>query len=306
MKVSVCIMTYNHANYITQAIESVIAQQTNFAFEIIIGEDQSTDGTREIVLSFKDKYPAITKVFLHDYPADYIRVNGRNNLVNNLKNASGKYIALLEGDDYWTDPQKLQKQVDFLDSHSSFSAVFHRADWLEYGVLFPKAYGPPLVKEFYTVDDFLEHSNFIPTCSVMFRRSLIASFPDWYFKCPFGDLPLHIMNALHGAIGYIDISMAVYRLHEGGLYTSRSEINKQINNLYAFELIAANLDLKHRPWFRVYTDNRMRDIRSLIEDVAVLKEAEIIIDTIQTVNEDFVKTDEIKAEIKLKLGKTWP
>jgi len=306
MKVSVCIMTYNHAKYITQAIESVLAQQTTFDFEIIIGEDQSTDGTRDIVLSYKDMYPTIIKVFLHDYPANYIRVNGRNNLVNNLINASGDYIAWLDGDDYWTDPQKLHKQINFLDANPFFSTVFHWADWLENGMIQAKVYGPPLVKDRYTVDDLLEHSNFIPSCSAMFRRSLITRFPEWYFQCPFGDLPLHIMNALQGEIGFIDSSMAVYRLHKGGLYTNRSEINKQLNNLYAFELIAANLGLQHRPSFKAYTDNRIRDIRFLIDDVAVLREAETIIDAIDTKSGSFIKIDNIKAEIKNKLGKSWP
>ena len=301
MKVSVCLLTYNHEKYIAQAIESVLDQQADFDIEIIIGEDQSSDGTRDIVLFYLNKYPEKIKVFLHEYPENYKRVSGRKNLVNNILNAAGDYIALLDGDDYWTDSLKLQKQVDFLDSHPSFSAVFHWADWFEDCVIHSKAYGPPLVKDFYTVDDLLEYSNFIPTCTAMFRRSLITEFPDWFYICPYGDLPLHIMNALKGDIGFIDCSMAVYRVHKGGIYASRSEVNKQINNLYAFELIAANLNLQERSGFLSYTESRMQDIRLLIGDNTALKEADQLINSIPCMPGDLVKINRLKNEIKMKL-----
>jgi glycosyltransferase involved in cell wall biosynthesis len=184
IRVSVCITTYNHEEFIAQAIESVLMQQTPFEYEILIGEDQSSDNTRDIVLSYKEKYPNKIVIFLHDYPQDYVRINGRKNFVNNLQNARGEYIALLDGDDYWTDPLKLAKQAAFLDNHPDYSTVFHWADWFENGVMKKRLYGPYEIKEFYTVDDLLEKvilSRRVPQCS---GKAYSVNFPSGITKVP--------------------------------------------------------------------------------------------------------------------------
>lgn len=302
IKVSVCIPAYNNDKYISQTIESALFQQTNFNFEIIIGEDQSSDFTRDIVLSYLEKYPNKIKVLLRTYPSDYIRVNGRINFVNNILNARGEYIALLDGDDYWTDPLKLQKQVEFLDTHPGYSLVFHWVDWLEKDTINLKAFGPPAIKSSYTVDDLMEHSNFIPPCSVMFRRSSLKEFPEWYFQCPYGDLPLFVMNALQGDIGLIDQSMAVYRIHGGNIYTSKSQIYKNISNLCAHELIASNLDLLDSPGYLKYVGAKMYEIRTLILEKTILKESEAIADLMASTCPNLLHLSTIQADIKLELG----
>jgi glycosyltransferase involved in cell wall biosynthesis len=116
-KVSVCMMTYNHERFIAQAIESVLEQKTSFDLELVIGEDCSTDGTRKIVAEYARKYPEKIKAMFRETNLG-MTANG----IQTLRECRGRYIALLEGDDYWTDPLKLQKQVDFLDVHPTCTA----------------------------------------------------------------------------------------------------------------------------------------------------------------------------------------
>jgi len=112
--ISVCVQTYNHSNYIRHCLNSILEQQTNFDFEILLGEDASTDGTREICIEYAEQYPDKIRLFLH-HRENNIKIGdqptGRFNFLYNLFSAKGKYIALCEGDDYWTDPFKLQKKV---------------------------------------------------------------------------------------------------------------------------------------------------------------------------------------------------
>lgn len=125
---SVCIITYNQEAYIAQAIESVLAQKTEFIFDIIIGEDESSDNTRKIVVDYKNRYPNKIKLILNDRSkVIYIngRATGRWNLIQTLAAATGKYIAILEGDDYWTDPLKLQRQVTLLEDYPEYAICAH-------------------------------------------------------------------------------------------------------------------------------------------------------------------------------------
>jgi glycosyltransferase involved in cell wall biosynthesis len=128
LMVSVCIQTYNHEKYIAQCLENVLNQKANFLWEIILGEDESSDSTREICIDYSRRFPDKIKLFLHSR-SNVIYVNGnatgRNNLIQNLTNAKGKYIALCEGDDYWTDQYKLQKQVDFLEANPDCVSCHH-------------------------------------------------------------------------------------------------------------------------------------------------------------------------------------
>ena len=123
-KVSVSLLAYNHELFIEQALDSILAQQVNFDYEIVIGEDCSQDNTREIILDYQEKNSDKIRIFLSKKPLND-RKSGRLNFVRNLEACRGEYIALLDGDDYWTSPYKLQKQVDYLDNHPEFSICFH-------------------------------------------------------------------------------------------------------------------------------------------------------------------------------------
>jgi len=123
-RVSILVVTYNHAKYISQCIDSIIAQKTNFAFEIILGEDGSTDGTQEICKRYAAAYPDVIRLAIRDQSKKvylYGRATGKYNLLCCLQEARGEYLAFCDGDDYWTDATKLQKQVDFLDEYQRYS-----------------------------------------------------------------------------------------------------------------------------------------------------------------------------------------
>jgi glycosyltransferase involved in cell wall biosynthesis len=259
MKVSVSLVTYNQEKFIVRAIESVLVQKTNFDFEIVIGEDESEDNTRAIVIDYKNRYPDQINVILNSRD-DVIYINGkptgRWNFINNLKNVRGQYIALLEGDDYWTSPYKLQKQVDFLDNHPECSMCFHDVEVVsEEGELI-SVQSPRKKKQRYTLKDLLR-GNFIHTCSVMYRRGLFKEFPDWFYKTPLADWPLHILNAQHGDIGYISEVMGAYRIHGGGIHSSKSEMEQVRGMIEIYPYINAHLDyryntfIKSRIWFKL-------------------------------------------------------
>ena len=129
--VSVTVATYQHVNYIRKCLDGILMQKTNFPYEIILGEDGSVDGTQEICKEYAEKYPDKIRLFIRDRKlSQYIGKNGKVTRFNGIWNrmsSRGKYIAWCEGDDYWIEPLKLQRQVDFLESHQDYSMCFHYA-----------------------------------------------------------------------------------------------------------------------------------------------------------------------------------
>lgn len=240
MKASVSLITYNHAPYIAQAVEGVLRQQTDFDFELVIGEDDSSDGTREIVKEYQAKHPARIRLFLNDRK-NVAYVNGKPtgqwNFLNNLRQCRGQYIALLDGDDYWTSPHKLQKQVDFLETHPDCALCFHNVtvrDERDAGR--SQLFHSEPMRERYELADLLR-GNFMQTCSVVFRAGLFGELPSWILKCPMGDWPLHVLNARHGWIGYLNEVMAVYRMHGGGIWSAQPRLRILSDSLQAAEQI---------------------------------------------------------------------
>lgn len=241
MKVSVLVMTYNHEKFIRQALDSVAMQETNFEYEILISEDCSTDRTREIVLEFQKEHPDKVRLLLSKK-----NIHSNEIVVRGIRAARGEYIAMLDGDDYWTSPLKLQKQADFLDGHPECSLCFHNARiFHEDSGQNGSNWTPPGQKEISTLED-IWMGNFIATCSTMFRRGLIGDIPEWYNDFfPITDWPLHILNAEHGKIGYIDEVMGVYRYHSGGLYSPFSETKKQQETLKFYRTINKYLNYRY-------------------------------------------------------------
>jgi len=214
LKVSVTILTYNQAAFIGQAIESALNQETNFAYEILVGDDFSTDGTREVILDYQKRFPDKVKSVLH--PKN-LGQNGLFNTIETLKLAKGKYIAPLDGDDYWTSPNKLQRQVNFMESHPDFSACFHNA-------LITYEDGSPAhevnaadQKAVIDMDDLIGEDEiwFMATSAVLFKNNLMH-YPGWFLKSTSGDIPRYVILAKHGSIGYVPGTMSVYRKNKAG------------------------------------------------------------------------------------------
>ena len=236
-KVSVLMITYNHINFITQAIESVLMQQTDFEYELVIGEDCSTDGTREIVKNYAEKYPDKIKTLIHPE-----NVGMQQNFLKVLEACRGEYAALLEGDDYWADPLKLQKLVDFLDNNLDFSICFHKIKILENNEL-KDDYITIVPGNISTIED-LAKDNYIHTPSCMFRNRGTEILGENFLRSPVGDYYIHMMNALYGKIYYIDEPMAVYRIHENSIWSNKGSNYKQLKSLIAYICIFNDIKCK--------------------------------------------------------------
>lgn len=244
--VSVCIQTYQHKNYIRQCLDSVLAQKTNFPFEIILGEDDSTDGTKEICLEYASKSPERIRLFLRS-EKDKIYINGRKtgrfNYIQNILAANGKYIALLDGDDYWCNELKLQTQFDFMEKNSDCSLSFHKTECLKEGG-YPHPFVYTEIHEQdtkFTIYDLLDEK--IPTpVSVMFKRSCVNKLPEWLWKVPFIDHPLFFHCAFQGNIGFISKVMGVYRIHPGGLWSSKNYESTLVALWDQYNILCSHID----------------------------------------------------------------
>ncbi len=210
-KVSIVSISYNQEAYIAQALEGFVSQKTTFRFEVIIGDDCSTDKTASIIHEYAKKYPDIIKPILRKKNAGV-----QKNLIDVLQHAKGAYIALCEGDDFWTDISKLQRQADFLDENPEFGLVFHPVRvFFEKQEQVDSVYPAPDQRKDFTVEGLLKR-NFIQTNSVMYRRRHyddtmpLDILPlDWY---------LHLYHAKGSKIGFINRVMSAYRRHEGGVW----------------------------------------------------------------------------------------
>lgn len=224
--ISVCITAYNHQAFIAQALDSVLMQRGDFALEILVGEDGSSDDTAQIIKQYVERYPEKIRAFFHD-PKDKLFINGRQtgrkNFLHNLAEAKGDYIALLDGDDYWLDEDKLQKQVAILQQHPDLVACCHPAIYVDENNKQQASFmGHHDVvggyKDFSLID--VLGKNPAPTLSVLFRRDPNNDYPDLFLRTDMADWPLHMLNALRGNIRYVDEKMAAYRVHAGGVWAA--------------------------------------------------------------------------------------
>jgi glycosyltransferase involved in cell wall biosynthesis len=227
MKLSVCIITYNHEKYIAQCIESALFQIVDFDFEIVIGIDKSSDNTLAICKSYQSKFPNLIRLIECKENIGMIK-----NWINTIKSCKGDFIAICEGDDYWIDPYKLKKQVHFLINNNKYVGCFHNTEErYESG-------GKPslLYCDFNNSQAIslveLSRYNPIPTCSVVFLNKYIQNLPDWYFEMKVADWPLHLINAQHGNFWYIPHVMGVHRL---SLSSSWSLQSKERNSKVVIE-----------------------------------------------------------------------
>jgi hypothetical protein len=234
--VSVVLRTYNHAAFVAQAIESVLIQDTPFPFELVIGEDCSTDGTREIVAEYARRYPEIVRAVL---PAENI---GHGAILKRALDATrGSSIAYLDGDDYWSSPQKLVRQLGFLEANPDCASCFHDVSLVygEAGV--PSgAVNPRLSEDHFTLEEILLEC-FIPAPAVMFRRAVLECLPEWTFDVIWIDWLIHICSATLGPIGYIPETLAAYRVHRGGMFSALDRISQVEEDFPFYERLRGEL-----------------------------------------------------------------
>jgi glycosyltransferase involved in cell wall biosynthesis len=259
-KLSICLITYKHEAYIRTCLDNMLSQEVNFDYEIILGEDHSPDGTAAIIAEYASQHPTKIKAFIRPE-----NVGGKSNFLHCFLQCRGEYVIFIEGDDYWTDPTKLQQQVDFLDAHPEASACFHNAE-----IVYEDASGrtneyinAPDQPLWTTTADLLSEKEawFMATASVMMRRKYVASLPAWFVQCKSGDIPMYVILAEKGPIGYLNKSMSVYRKNLGGQsFTDNTKSKAFIENrIFMYTQINA------------YTQNRFaKQIRRIKSDYQLL------------------------------------
>lgn len=212
--VSISCITYNHENFIRDAIEGFLMQKTTFPVEILIHDDASTDNTAQIVKEYEEKH---SDLIITIFQTENQYSQGNKPLANFVfPRARGKYIALCEGDDYWTDPLKLQKQVDFLEANEDCSLCFHASKSIRnnnpQNFSINKPRNIPSDNKFEMKHAIFGGGGFMATNSMLFLKEHIIERPEWINEAPVGDGPLMLLLASKGKIGYIDEVMCVYRV----------------------------------------------------------------------------------------------
>ena len=276
-------VTYNQEAYVATALDSILIQEVNFDYEIVIGEDYSRDRTRAIILEYQQRYGSRIRPLFHEK-----NLGVSHNWESTTQQCRGKYIALLEGDDYWTNPHKLQKQVDFMESHPDFSMCFHNAR-----VLYEGGANPPashlmtqIQKPELSLDDVTRDWH-IATGSVLYRRTMMPDLPLWVHDSVVIDLPLLTSLAKAGRVGFLNEEMGVYRVNSGGVsQTAKKEVyllglvrlyarldehlgyvqhrNFMVKTADAYLALASSLNTQHR-----HAEARKYLLRSLRSRVAV-------------------------------------
>jgi glycosyltransferase involved in cell wall biosynthesis len=236
-RVSVVIPTFHHAAFVAQTLEGCLAQKTTFDVELIVGDDGSTDDTPRIIQTYADKYPRQIRAFLHPKnlgPATPKEMGGKNNVLFLFDKCQAPHISLCEGDDFWTDPYKLQKQVELFDQQPDVAVSFHNVE-VQYEDGSPShLFNEQPLPEYQTIESLFLDNWFIPTCSSLFKNVFRAGFPEWFKKMAGGDLGIFILAAAEGRLHYSPEVRGVYRRHRGGL----SNVNNEKSLFYVQNRVA--------------------------------------------------------------------
>ena len=246
IKVSVIVHTYNHEKYIRQTLDSILNQQVNFDYEVIVGDDASPDSTPQIIQEYQSRFPEIIKPMLH--PKN-LGGYGKNNTLATLAVCQGQYIAAMDGDDYWTNPLKLQKQVDFLDNNPDFVACFHNAlIHFEDGSAPDEYVNNEDQRVVTTIEDLVGEDEiwYMATSAVMFRNGIMKEYPKWFHESKSGDIPRYILLGKHGKFFYINELMSVYRKNNGGMSFTDGKQDAEFlyNRIGMYKGIDGELDYK--------------------------------------------------------------
>ncbi|HBQ61474.1 MAG TPA: hypothetical protein DD671_18170 [Balneolaceae bacterium] len=261
--VSVRLMCYNHEDYIRQAMDGIMMQETDFKVEVVIGDDFSPDDTLKIIKEYESTENIHIKILQREKGDAYWTERQKRgrlyNFQNILENCTGKYIALLDGDDYWIDPQKLQKQYDFLEDHPDCSVCFTAAQfYFEENPDEKKIYRPKKAEseKIYDLKDaIIKAGDFMITATIFFRQKYVDEIPEWVFNSPVGDLPLSLFVGTIGKYGYIDDVTCMYRVNASGSWSQQMNFEKRRKQVVKI--------LKTYDDFNAYTDYKYNKLVQL-------------------------------------------
>ena len=221
--VSICCITYNHAAYLRETLDGFFAQKVDFPIEILIHDDASTDGTQEIIREYAATHPGVIRPILRE-ENQYSK--GISNIsVFNFPRVRGTYVAMCEGDDAWTNPNKLQMQVDYLRQHPDCALCIHSAKIVSVdGSKTAGRMRPYRSDRDISPQEIVDKTSGYPTASMVFPARIIRKLPRYYLECPVGDIPMQLMMACEGYAHYIDRDMSIYRV---GVASSWTNLMKQ-------------------------------------------------------------------------------
>jgi glycosyltransferase involved in cell wall biosynthesis len=246
---SILTVTYNHEPFIAECIEGAMAQTTDFPVEMVLGEDCSQDRTREICIELQRRHPDRLRLLLQEN-----NVGPLHNFRAAWEACRGRYVAILEGDDVWTAPHKLQRQVELLEANPGWAASFHNVRLVREHGSSGALFFPREEKRVFTTADFVE-KNFVPTCSCVFRNRGPSIVPDWFWdlrRNPYADWVLHAIHARHGDFGYVHEPMAAHRRHAGGSWggtfdgSAEGDILRMKRRLVTFRRLAECMEPRFR------------------------------------------------------------
>jgi glycosyltransferase involved in cell wall biosynthesis len=252
--VSVSITSYNSAMYLSRALESVLSQRAEFAIEVVVGDDCSQDDTVRIANAYKERHPRTIRVFERPKNAGIQR-----NYYETLARCRGKYIAWLDADDYWTDPEKLGLQVAALEADPTVSVCVHPVRWVTPSGEVKRVY-PEMRAGRYGIEEIVRH-DFIPTASAVFRNGFLGGLPSWYFEiAPTTDWPVWVLSALRGDILLLDRVMADYWLTPTSACWSKGDLFWYQMDARFYERIESILPSK---WHRLARAEKGRRYESM-------------------------------------------
>jgi glycosyltransferase involved in cell wall biosynthesis len=256
--VSVCIFTFNYEKYLSQAIESVLNQTTDFPVEIVIGDDCSTDSTREIALHYKRLYPDKVVISFNDQ-----NLGGTRNWVNTINRCRGKYVSLLDGDDYFIDNSKLQTQYDLLRKNAGYALCIHSVE-----ERYDNRNGQDKVVEFteseFTLVDIFSRGWFMRTSSLFFRNGLLPQEPPvWVYDFPYRyDTIMQVFLCQHGNAANIKRAMSVWRKHDKGMsFVLLEDFKKNANKeIELMQKLNEHTGYKYTKEATLYTSNLLSGV----------------------------------------------
>ena len=221
--VSIWCIAYNHEKYIRDTIEGFLIQKTNFDFEIVIHDDASTDGTIDVLREYEKQYPELIRV-IYETENQYSKFNNPPEFIFSVmrRELKGKYIAWCEGDDYWTDANKLQMQIDYMESHPDCMMTAHNATMLNCRTSERKKFIPHWEEKDLSVNEIVKDS--IPTASYVCRRESL-DIGDFFIDIDVADYPLQLYCFANGKVHYFDQDMCVYRYLSEGSWSSQQGKN---------------------------------------------------------------------------------
>jgi glycosyltransferase involved in cell wall biosynthesis len=244
---SVCLITYNHGRYIREALNGIVMQRVNFSWEIIVADDCSKDDTRAIVKEYADKHPGQFKLVFQEK-----NVGPARNWMDLLAAATGKYVAYMEGDDRWNDPEKLQKQVDFLEHNPEYVISCHDAQVIdEHGTVIEESKLPEAERKDYSAED-LKRGAYVLSVSMCYRN-VIKTFPEVVWKMKNGDTLLTVLLGEYGACKFQhEIKPASYRRHTGGVWSMKSVITQWRTQANTYEEFSIHFQKNGDKKFMLY------------------------------------------------------